>query len=656
MKKTFFFLFSICIINSTYGQNDPVIMEVNGDGVTKSEFLQIYLKNNNDPKYDKASIDEYLDLFTKFKLKVAEAEAQGYDTVPRLKKELEGYRKQLALPYLTDSVENKAMVKEAYSRLKKEVRASHILIKVSPNALPKDTLKAYNRLLELKKRIEDGEDFAIVAKSKNSSQDPSVLKNGGDLGFFTAFQMLYSFEEKAYNTAKGEVSDPFRTKYGYHILQVVDSRPARGTIRVAHLMVGTPEGTTDADMASSEKKINEIYEKLKASNTDEYWEKMVKKYSDDPSSSKKGGELPAFGSGSAQRMVPEFEDAAFALKDDGEISNPLKTDYGFHLIKRLSWNDIKSFDEMKKELKKKVDKDDRAKKTQDVFVSKLKIKYNFQESESQYLDWFIENLDSSYYAGKWNADKLITDGTIFSLGEKSYRQTDFAQFLKKAFRGMRRYNFEDIVSKQYKQWVKKSVLAYEEALLPSKHPEYKALVKEYHDGIILYEIMSDKVWNKAVKDTSGLKTFYETQKMKYMWPERFEATVYICANSSISNNVYKLLKKKKNTSDVILEKINVETELNLDVKMNKYDPKQVDFLKGTNLSEGRNEPFEAEGKYYVVMVNELLPVMPKALSEIKGAVISDYQTYLEENWLNELKNKYPISINYDVLYNLGAND
>jgi peptidyl-prolyl cis-trans isomerase SurA len=311
---------------------------------------------------------------------------------------------------------------------------------------------------------------------------------------------------------------------------------------------------------------------------------------------------------------------------------------------------------MKKELKKKVDKDDRAKKTQDVFVSKLKIKYNFQESESQYLDWFIENLDSSYYAGKWNADKLITDGTIFSLGEKSYRQTDFAKFLKKAFRGMRRYNFEDIVNKQYTQWVKKSVLAYEESLLASKHPEYKALVKEYHDGIILYEIMSDKVWNKAVKDTSGLKAFYETQKMKYMWPERFEATVYICANSSISDNVYKLLKKKKNTSDVILEKINVDTELNLDVKMNKYDPKQVDFLKGTNLSEGRNEPFEVEGKYYVVMVNEMLPVMPKELSEIKGAVISDYQTYLEENWLNELKNKYKISINYDVLYNLGAND
>ena len=656
MKKTIFLLLCLLIFNNLNAQSDPSVMEVNGQKVSKSEFLQIYLKNNNDPKFDKASIDEYMELFTKFKLKVAEAERLGYDTIPRLKKELEGYRKQLALPYLIDSVENKALVKESYERLKKEIRASHILIKVKQNASPKDTLKAYNRLLELKKRIEDGEEFEIVAKSKNSSQDPSVMKNGGDLGFFTAFQMLYPFEEKAYNTPKGQVSDPFRTKYGYHILQVTDSRPARGTIRVAHLMVATPQGTTEEEILSAEKKINEIYEKLQESNSDEEWNEMVSKYSDDPSSSKKGGLLPIFGSGSAQRMVPVFEDAAFALKKDGEISTPVRTDYGFHILKRIEWNNIKSFDDMKKELQKKVNKDERSKKTQDVFVAKLKKKYNFQESEGQYLQWFVENLDSSYYAGRWEIDDLITDGTIFSIGEKQYRQTDFAKFIKKSYRGMRRFTFEDIVKRQYAEWVKKSVLAYEEGLLASKYPEYKALVKEYHDGIILYEVMSDMVWNKAVKDTTGLKEFYETQKMNYMWPERLEATVYICANSETSNKVYKLLKKKKNTSDVIIEKINVDTELNLDVKMNKYDPKKVDFLKGRNLTEGRNEPFESEGKYYVVKVNETLPVMPKELSEIKGAVISDYQAFLEESWLKELKEKYPVKVNYEVLYNLGPND
>ena len=655
MKKTIFFLFSFFLAN-VYSQSDPVVMDVNGQSVTKSEFLQIYLKNNNDPKYDKASLDEYMELFTKFKLKVAEAEDQGYDTVPKLKRELEGYRKQLALPYLIDSIENKAMVKEAYDRLKSEVRASHILIRVNKNALPKDTLKAYNRLLELKKRINDGEDFALVAKSKNSSEDPSVANNGGDLGYFTAFQMVFPFEETAFNTKKGEISDPFRTKFGYHILQVTDTRPARGTIRVAHLMVGTPQGTSAADMSSAEKKINEIYIKLKDSLSDTYWSKMVNKYSDDPSSSKKSGELPEFGSGSAQRMVPTFEDAAFALKNDGAMSAPVRTDFGYHILKRLSWNDIKPFEEMKKELQKKVNKDERSKRTQDIFVSKLKVKYNFKESKGQYLNWFVENLDSSYYMGRWTAADLITDGTIFSIGDKQYRQTDFTAFLKKGYRSMRNMSFETIVEKQYNEWVKKSVLAYEEGLLASKYPEYKALVKEYHDGIILYEIMSDRVWNKAVKDTAGLKMFYETQKMNYMWPERIDATVYICASSSVSEKVYKLLKKKKNTSDVIIENINVDTELNLDVKMNKYDQKKTDFLENREFSKGRNLPFEFNGKYYVVVATEMLPVMPKELSEIKGSVISDYQTYLEKNWLDELGRKYPITINYDVLYNMGSND
>jgi peptidyl-prolyl cis-trans isomerase SurA len=656
MQKTIFFLFSFILSTALKAQNEVIVMDVAGEPVTKNEFLQIYLKNNNDPKFDKTSLDEYMELFTKFKLKVAEAEAQGYDTVPKLKRELEGYRKQLALPYLIDSVANKAMVKEAYDRLKIEIRASHILIRLGPNASPKDTLTAYNRLLELKERIEKGEDFGRVARSKNSSQDPSVKDNGGDLGYFTAFQMVFPFEEMAYNTDKGQVSVPFRTKFGYHILQVVDTRPARGTVKVAHLMVATPQGTSAQEMVSAEKKINEIYSKLKDSVTDEYWRKMVSKYSEDPSSSNKAGELPAFGSGTAQRMVPTFEDAAFNIKNDGDISAPVRTDFGYHILKRLSWKDIQSFDEMKKELQKKVNKDERSKKTQDIFVSKLKVKYNFEESDSQYLSWFVENLDSTYYIGKWNSDNLITDGVLFTIGDKTYRQKEFSAFLMKAYRGMRKKSFESIVEMQYNRWVKKNILAYEEGLLGQKYPEYRALVKEYHDGIILYEIMSDVVWNKAVKDTSGLKSFYEKHKMNYMWPERIEAMVYSCASADISDEVYQMLKKKKNTSDIILEKINDGTELNLDVSMNKYDPLTTDFLSGRNFIKGRNVPFEFNGKHYVIWVINKLPVMPKELSEIKGAVISDYQAHLEKTWLSELSVKYPVNINYDVLYNLGSND
>jgi peptidyl-prolyl cis-trans isomerase SurA len=657
MLKQSFLLISILILSSSnYFSQDEVVMELNDTKVTKSEFLQIYLKNNDNPKFDKASIDEYMELFKKFKLKVAEAEALGYDTVPKLKRELEGYRKQLALPYLIDSTENRAMVTQSYERLKTEVRASHILLRLKPTASVKDTLKAYTRLIELRKRIINGEDFELVAQSKNSSEDPSVATNGGDLGFFTAFQMLYPFEERAYTTAVGKTSMPFRTKYGYHILKVTDKRQARGTTKCAHLMVSSPLESSVEETASAEKKIAEIYALLQDSLTDEKWKNYVAKYSDDPSSNRKGGELPVFGSGTSQRMVPVFEDAAFSIKEDGAISKPVKTDYGYHIIRRIEWNDLKPFEKMEKELQKRVNKDERSKKTQDVFVSKLKTKYGFVQGELQYKDWFVENLDSSFFIGNWTADSLKVDQVMFSIGTKSYRQMEFSKFLRKSFRNGRGKDFKTIVDTKYKEWVKQGVLAYEESMLDSKYPEYKALVQEYHDGIILYEIMSDKVWNKAVKDTTGLKSYYDIQKTKYMWPDRIDATVYICASSDVSDKVFKMLKKKKNNSRVILEEVNEDSELNLDVKMNKYIQSSTGFLKGKSFVKGRNEGYEFENKFYVIVVNEMLSEMPKELSEIKGAVISDYQNHLESFWMKELVEKYPITIYDEVLYNLGPNE
>lgn len=657
MLKQPFILFYLILLFASYSfTQDQVVMEINGNKVTKSEFLQIYLKNNDNPKFDKSSLDEYMELFKKFKLKVAEAEALGYDTVPKLKRELEGYRKQLALPYLIDSTENRAMVTQAYERLKTEVRASHILMRLKPNASAEDTSKAYFRLMELRERIVNGEDFALIARSKNSSEDPSVVNNGGDLGFFTAFQMLYPFEEVAYTTEVGETSLPFRTKYGYHILKVTDKRPARGTIKCAHLMVSSPAESSPDETASAEKKIAEIYDLISDSLTDEKWKNYVAKYSDDPSSNRKSGELPIFGSGTSQRMVPVFEDAAFSIKEDGAISKPIKTDYGYHIIRRMEWNDLKTFDKMEKELQKRVNKDERSKKTQDVFVAKLKKKYGFIEADAQYKSWFVENLDSTLFIGKWSPDELKVDQVMFSIGDRKYRQMEFAKFLKKSFRTGRGKDFQTIVDAQYNQWVKQGVLAYEESMLETKYPEYKALVQEYHDGIILYEIMSDKVWNKAVKDTTGLKAYYDIQKTKYMWPERIEATVYICGTPEVSESVFKMLKKKKNNSRVILEKINKDSELNLDVKMNKYVQSSTEFLKGKSFVEGRNVGYEFEDKYYVINVHKMLPEMPKELSEIKGAVISDYQNHLESHWMKELIEKYPIKVYDEVLYNLGGDE
>ena len=650
MKKIISLFVSVLFVQIVAAQKEPVVMEINGKSVTKSEFLQIYLKNNNDPKYDKQTLDDYVEMFKKFKLKVAEAETLGYDTIPKLKKELEGYKKQLATPYLIDSVENRYLVEQAYERIKTEVRASHILVRVDANASPKDTLAAYNRIIALKKRIEKGEDFAAVAKMKSGSDDPSAVNNGGDLGFFTAFQMVYAFEEKAYTTAMGSISEPFRTRFGYHILKVTDKRPARGTIKTAHLMVAVPKDATQEVKDNAEKKINELYDKL---SKGEKWEDLVALHSDDPSSSKKGGELAAFGSGTTQRMVPSFEDAAFALKSDGEMSKPIRTDYGFHIVKRLEWKDVAAYPAMKKELQGRVNKDERSKKTQDSFVAKLKKNYGYKYAGDKSLKWFVSNLDSSYYLGKWNAESLKSNKTLFKLNGTAFTQKSFAEYLVKNYRGIKRDESKTVVKAQYKAWEKAEILNYEEQLLPVKYPDFKALVNEYHDGIILYEIMSDKVWNKAVKDTSGLKDFYSKNRSNYMWPKRLDATVYECLNKDIAVKVAGMLKNDTINSKDVLDVVNKDSELNLKVRMNKFDIEQTNFLKDRTFNKGLNPTFEVEGKTYVVKVNEVLSPMPKEFSEAKGIATSDYQTYLEKTWLDELKAKYPIKINNEVLYNLG---
>jgi peptidyl-prolyl cis-trans isomerase SurA len=650
MKKHLLIIAALFMSISTFAQEDPILMKIDGHPVTKSEFLQIYLKNNPNPKFDKASIDEYMELFKKFKLKVAEAEELGYDTIPKLKKELDGYKKQLSLPYLIDSAKNEALVREAYDRTRTEIRASHILITCASNASPADTLAAYNRIMGLKKRIEKGENFASVARGKNGSEDPSAVNNGGDLGYFTAFQMVYPFEDMAYNTPVGSISEPFRTRYGYHIVNVTDKRPARGTIKTAHIMVAVGKSAAEEDVVNAEKKINEIYAKLQKG---EKFEDLVKSYSDDPSSAEKNGELPPFGTGTTTRMVTTFEDAAFALKNNGDYSMPVRTDYGFHIIKRLEWTDVKTFDAMKKELQTKVNKDDRSKRTQDSFVLNLKSSYGYSNKSVKGLKWFLVNLDTTYYIGKWNAKGLKSNKTLFTIDGQAFTQQQFARFLESNYRGIRKDANDVVIGLQYKAWEKEAIIGYEESKLADKYPAYKALITEYHDGILLYEIMTDKVWNKAMKDTVGLRNYFDNNRSKYMWGDRVDAVVYECSTRIIADQVYKMILNDTINSKHVLEVVNKDSELNLRVRTNKFDINQTNFLKGQTLVIGANKVYELDGKFYVIKVNKNLPAGNKEFSEAKGAVTSDYQTFLEQQWIQELMNKHKIEINQQVLYSVG---
>jgi peptidyl-prolyl cis-trans isomerase SurA len=650
MKKQLILALGILFSLNTMAQTDNVVMEIDGKKVTKSEFLQIYLKNNNNPKYDKQSLDEYMELFKKFKLKVAEAEVLGYDTIPKLKKELAGYRKQLSQPYLIDSTKNSALVKQAYERMKNEVHAAHILVKVAENASPEDTLAAYNKIMAIKKRIENGEDFATVAKGKNGSDDPSAVRNGGDLGYFTAFQMVYQFEEAAYNTPVGKISNPVRTKFGYHIIKVIDLRPARGTMKAAHIMVATGKEADPEEIEAAHKKVDEIYAKLQAG---ESFEKLASEFSDDAQTAEKGGELPLFGTGTTTRMVPEFEEAAFALKANGEISKPVQTAYGYHIVKRLDLTPLRTFDELKKEIQGKVNKDERSIVTQQSFIEKLKKSYAFKDNYSKTSKWFVQNIDSNYFKGTWTADGLKSNTAMFTLDKKGFTQKEFASYLQKNFRNYKNMEAKALVQKQYTAWQNSEILAYEESKLDNKYPDFKALMQEYHDGILLYEIMSDKVWNKAIKDTSGLKTFFEGHNSNYTWGKRYNAYVYECLNEDIAKKVATMLKSDTISSRTVINAINKESELNLRVRTGKFEVESTPYLKGHELKKGVNPAYQFDGKYYIVKVDEILAPTAKTMAEAKGAATSDYQNYLEKEWLAEISKKHPIVIHEQVLYSLG---
>lgn len=635
-----------CKVNKpkdTAKKNDPVLLTVGGKNVTKSEFEAIYHKNNNKVAGDKKSIEEYLDLFINFKLKVREAEAQGLDTTAAFRNELEGYRKQLAQPYLVDNEVNDKLLKEAYERMKMDVRASHILIKADMNALPKDTLDAYNKAIAVRNRILKGDEFDKVAKEV--SEDPSAKDNGGDLGFFTVLQMVYPFESAAFNMNVGDVSMPVRTRFGYHILKLTDKRDAQGQILVAHIMVKSPKGATEEDEKKAKARIDELAQQIKAGKD---FAELAKEHSDDKGSAKKGGELPWFATG---RMVPEFEMAAFKLKNKGDVSEPVKSQYGWHLIKKLDQKPIPSYEEAKGELKTRVQKDSRSQKSKESLLAKLKKEYNFKENLKAKED-FYKLVDTNFFAGKWSAEGKGLDKNLFTIGDKKFSQKDFAKFIESHQVPRPKAEPQPVVDQLYKQFVEEQLLAYEEQMLPNKYPEYRALLQEYRDGILLFDLMDKMVWSKAVKDTAGLKTFYEQNKSKFMWGERVEATVYTAANEKVAAKLRSMLEEKRKTpytDDELLSALNKDSQLNLKIENGKFSKGDNESVDKAGQQPGLSADMKKDQSVVIVKIKSVLPAEPKSLAESKGLVTAEYQNHLEKIWIEELKKKYPVNVNKEVL-------
>jgi peptidyl-prolyl cis-trans isomerase SurA len=586
-----------------------------------------------------------MDLFVNFKLKVTEAMELKLDTSEAFKQELSGYRKQLAGPYLTDKNVTDALITEAYERMKTEVRASHILIKCAEDALPKDTLIAYNKAVDYRKRALKGENFASLAKETATQNigDPSAKDNGGDLGYFTSLQMVYPFECAAFITTPGEISQPVRTKFGYHVIKVVDKRASQGEILVAHIMLRIKKDATSEDSANVKKKAFEIYDKLKAG---EKFEDFLQ-FSEDKQSAQKGGQLNWF----AYNKMPieEFAKASFEIKNNGEYATPVLTRFGWHIIKRIDKKDFASFESMKAEIKQKISRDSRSSMSKSSMIAKIKKEYGFTENLKN-RDEVFKYVDSSIFLASWRVSDALKkmNKDVVIIGSKKYSQADFAIWIENHQSRRVKSDLKLILIQQYKTFVEEVCIAYEDVRLENKYPEFKNLLQEYRDGILLFDLTDRKVWSKAVKDTNGLNEFYDKNKNNYLWDERADVSVYHCADAKIAAQVKSMLEKKK-TEKQITDEINKKSQLNVNIENIMYLKNEIKLLESNWKERAIFIEETNDKKNNVYLVNKILPKSPKKLNEAKGIITADYQNYLEKEWLKSLRDKYKIEINQEVL-------
>lgn len=613
LKKLLFLLVSISFINTFSQEEEKVLFTINDKPVYSSEFLRVYNKNLSVVKdEDQKDMKKYLDLFVNYKLKIQDALDSGIDTIPSYLKELNTYKKQLIEPYLKDQKVVDKLVREAYERSKYEVRASHILIKTNPKK-PNDTLKAYNKIVEARKKIVDGADFRTVAQ--DYSEDPSVKRNNGDLGYFKVFSMVYPFENAAFSTPVGEVSQPLRTKYGYHILLVDGKREAQGEIEAAHIMI-------KADKENAEAKIKDIHKQVVNGADFGY---LAKTQSDDEFSAKKDGSLGKFTTG---RMIKPFEDVAFALKNEGDVSKPFRTKFGWHIIKLIQKVPAKSFKEQKYELEQKIKRGERSRIINSSVVNKLLDKYKIEVDENAV----------NAFRVAWRNKLEAIPASVMKINGEDVSKNDLANFLGSNL----------LTDNNLKVFTDKKVMDYYKNHLHETNKEYASTLQEYTEGLLLFEVLQEMVWDKS-KDSMDLANFYNANKNKYILPKRVEGTIASCLTKKCAKTVAKEFKKGKSAEEIKALINTDDSEVNVIFKSGKFDTENAALPKKYKFAKGVSKILKDQKNYVVVKATEILPSQQQELDAVRGKVISDYQEQLEKEWIEQLRSYYEIKMNEEEL-------
>jgi peptidyl-prolyl cis-trans isomerase SurA len=623
-----------------------VLFKAGSATVTVDEFNYLYRKNHQDKpeEYTRAKIDEYLTLFIDFKLKVQEAKRRGMDTTAAFKKEYNTYRAEVRKPFLPDNALTDSLTRLTYDRMKEEVRASHILIKVKPGATPADTLAAYNRTVDLRKKLEAGLDFATAATQY--SEDESAKYNKGDLGYFTALQMVYPFENAAYSLKVGEISAPVKTSFGYHLIRVTDRRPARGEVEVSHIMVRIRD---NQDAKRAKDVIFTVYDQLQAGVP---WNDLCSQYSEDPSTKDTGGKLKPFGT-RGMAGVPEFERAAFELTTPGEISDPVKTQYGWHIIRLERKIPLASYDALYASLKNRVTHDERTTVSRAALLAKYRKRFDFKEN-APVKEAVFKLADSTLTAGKWHPVVTIGSQNLFTLRNKPVPAKEFIAYAVRSQHAQPQQTPRHYVEQLYNAFAETTILDAIEDDIVANNPTFIYLLNEYYEGILLVEIMEKEVWSKASSDSVGQLQYYKANAANYQAPDRTRAAIYSTSSDSGFPGLRDLISggdERKIQEYIVAQKIRIESGFfNRD---EKEIFSKIPWAPGVYTVENK-------GMYYLAWLKEVLAPGVMSFEEARAAIISDYQSATEKKWLDQLKKKYPVKVNekgkQNVIANLGSND
>ena len=640
MKKVFLGLFLVMSFVSK-AQTNPkeVLFTIDNKPYYTDEFERVYNKNLDLVKDEsQKDLNQYLELFVGYKLKVNKANKLGLQDNPKYQNELKSYRTQLAKNFTSDSKVTEALVKEGYDRMQKEINASHILILVDENASAQDTLVAYKKISDVRQRALNGEDFGKLAQE--FSEDPSAKENKGDLGYFSSFRMVYAFESAAYNTPKGQISKPIRTRFGYHLIKVNDIRDNRGEVSVEHIMLmNLKDGETKEN---PETKIQDVYKKIQQG---ENFEELAKQFSEDKSSASKGGLINRFGSG--QLSSNQFEDVAFSLTKENLISKPFKTDYGWHIVKLIDRFPVKSFSEMKAELENKISKDDRSRIITNTLTEKLRKKYTVKKDAKVYAA--VEKaVTNDFYDLKWEKPATGFSKTLFSFDSVNVSADDFLNYVnaqQKSSIGVK--PVAKLTELLYGRFVDDKLNQHYDDNLEKEFPEFSYVMDEYRDGLLLFDLMEKEIWDRAKTDSVGLQSFYNDLKDKPTWKKRAQITIASSTKMDDIKKVLALFKKGKNVQE-IKDKLNTAEVVNVMANESFQEEGSDALPPNTKFIEGVSEITKKGDYYYVTKIDKILLEGAKSLDECKGKIVNEYQQYLEKNWVNDLKKEFTVMVNQDV--------